>query len=471
MAIIHRIGEPENESETKAIRVLADELPDDCFIIHNFELSAGHGALPYEYDVVVVGKHAVYHVEVKGYRGLIRGDRHQWRFENGWVYPSPIPLANKKTKILASRLKAHGKFLDRVFCETVILLTDDGARARLNDEQAGRVIRLDEAAAHLTNPGKLPVRTDPIDMHHDAICEVILGSRPSKKVREIGLYDVLEKIGQHHNRTVYLAEHKYIHTRPKTVLKVFHFDVYADKARKERQIRAIFHDQEALRLLSSHPNIVRTGDFFAHGGDMFVLPHEYYEDGKPLEVLLDQHKDTQIPWAEKRKIIEGVARGLRHAHASGVIHRDVKPLSVVFAPGDVVKLVNFDVALIKGAPEDAVLSDIKERLDPRYTAPEVWKDPACANEASDVYSLGVTFYRLLTNHQPYPHVNYVLKQGKAPLDLDRLMRELSTPGSEDFMGHPKDVVDTIVRMCALDPKERYSSMDGVIEDLELIGDE
>jgi hypothetical protein len=75
---------------------------------------------------------------VKGYRGLIRGDRHQWVFENGGVYPSPIPLANKKTKILASMIKKHGRLLDDVFCETVVLLTDDRARAQLRDEQSGR---------------------------------------------------------------------------------------------------------------------------------------------------------------------------------------------------------------------------------------------------------------------------------------------------------------------------------------------
>ncbi|MBI5478833.1 MAG: hypothetical protein HY906_08260 [Deltaproteobacteria bacterium] len=60
--------------------------------------------------------------------------------------------------------------------------------------------------------------------------------------------------------------------------------------------------------------------------------------------------------------------------------------------------------------------------------------------------------------------------GALPLDLDLLRRELGTPGCEDFMAHPQDAIDTIQKMCAFAPAARYATMDGVIEDLELIGD-
>ena len=110
MARIHRIGDPENASEARAIRALAERLPDSYLIFHNFELTTGSG-LPYEYDVVVVTDFVVWHLEVKGYRGAIHGDAHQWVLENGGVQPSPIPLANKKTKVLAGKLKRHARAL------------------------------------------------------------------------------------------------------------------------------------------------------------------------------------------------------------------------------------------------------------------------------------------------------------------------------------------------------------------------
>jgi len=453
VAYIHRIGEPENESETKAIRELGRLLPENYHVIHNFELAADTG-LPYEYDIAVLGEHAVYHVEVKGYRGLIRGDRHQWVFENGGVYPSPIPLANKKTKVMASRLR-RSKLLESVFVETVVLLTDDRARAQIRDEQAGRVIHLRDAEAALTDPRALSGSPRPVLPLHDPICEVILGSRPSKKAKQIGLYDVIEKINQTDSRTVYLAEHRYIRMRPKTILKVFHADPYASKEEREKRIHAIFHDQEALRLLSGHPNIIQTGDFFAWEGDKFVLPTEYMEHGRPLEVLLDKDEDKKLSWAEKRQIIAQAAHGLGHAHKGGVIHRDVRPLNLVVAPGPHVKIVNFDLAKIQGAPDDLDPPDLAGRLDPGTSAPEVLRNPASASARSDIYSLGRVFYELIVGEP-------------GAVDASKLLNELSRPGGGDFMRHPKDAAAAILRMSAVDPAKRQASMDEVIEDLHLI---
>eukprot|EP00546_Thalassionema_frauenfeldii_P019939 CAMPEP_0178895948 /NCGR_PEP_ID=MMETSP0786-20121207/875_1 /TAXON_ID=186022 /ORGANISM="Thalassionema frauenfeldii, Strain CCMP 1798" /LENGTH=166 /DNA_ID=CAMNT_0020566245 /DNA_START=348 /DNA_END=845 /DNA_ORIENTATION=- len=96
-ATIHCVGEPETESEAKAIRLLASSLPSSYHLLHNFELCIRAGEMAYEYDIVVVGTYCLFHVEVKGYRGRILGDKFRWKFQsNGHVFPSPIPLANKK---------------------------------------------------------------------------------------------------------------------------------------------------------------------------------------------------------------------------------------------------------------------------------------------------------------------------------------------------------------------------------------
>ncbi|MBI3724505.1 protein kinase, partial [bacterium] len=410
-------------------------MPENYYIFHNFELTTGSG-LPYEYDIVVVGEFAVYHVEVKGYHGVIRGNQTQWVFDNGGVMPSPIPLANKKTKILAGKLKHHSPALRDVWTETLVLLTDDNVKVNVRDDQSPRIITLRAGFDALTDPARLPVRVDSIRRHHDTICEALFGTKPSKKINRIGLYDIIEKINQTENRTVFLASHRYIKTRPKTILKVYHFDVYASPEERERQIEAIFHDQNAVRLLGAHPNIIVTGDIFAWEDNKFVLTTEYIDDGRPLEALLAKHEDRQLTWAEKADIIRKVASGLRHSHKHGIIHRDVRPLNVVVSPKGDVKLVNFDLALIKNAPNLKDPEEIKNRLDHRYVAPEVLKDPHCANEASDVYSLGILFYELITSVRPYEDIAAVMKTGKFPLDHQLLMKELGTPGSEDFMDSP-----------------------------------
>jgi hypothetical protein len=469
-AHVHRIGDPENASETKAIKHLAATLPDGYLIFHNFELTTGRG-LPYEYDMAVVGEFAVWHVEVKGYRGNIKGDQNQWIFENGYRQPSPIPLANKKSKILKSKLVNHGGALRDVYVETCVLLTDDKAKIRIRDDQNGKIIQLKDALDHFTDPKKMPVRVDNIERHHDAICATLFATaKPGKRIKQVGLYDIIERINQTETRTVFLAKHRYIRTRPKTILKVFHFDIYTSGKEKDRQIQAIFHDQDAMRLLGSHPNIMDTSDMFAWDDNKFVLPTEYIEDGRPLSVLLDKAEDQQITWKQKAEWVSKIAVGLQHCHASGVIHRDVRPLNVVEAPG-VVKLVNFDLALLQGSEYESDLKRLLRRFDKSFVAPEVWTDPSKATPASDIYSLGILFYQLITSELPYADIEAVIKSGEpTPLDRALLLSELGTPGSEDFMESPEDAVGVIERMTQQDPAARYQSVDEIIEDLAILAD-
>lgn len=466
MAQICRVGEPANASESKAIRRLAEELPESYLVIHNFELTTGRG-LPYEFDIVVVADTAVWHVEVKGYRGLIRGDRHSWVFENGHVQPSPIPLANNKTRVLAARLK-EALPNARLYVDTAILLTDSRARAQIRDEQARRVIRLPDAAALFTDSSS----GSDLRPHRDAIRQALYdGGRPGQPVRQIGLYDVLERINQTDTRTVFLAQHRHIQTRPQTILKVFHFDIYASEVEKERQIKAIFQDQNAMRILGSHRNLIQTGDMFAWEDNKFVLPTEYIESGRPLLSLLEQEEETEISGHEKADWISKLACGLRHAHRNGVIHRDIQPLNVVVAPDGTCKIVNFDLALIADAQElnQTRQRALRRRFHPSFVAPEVWRDPRVGDPRSDIYSLGILFYRLLTGKVPYDDIEAHLQDsGPTPLELDLLREKIQVQWEERSPRTADDLVSVIERMTQRAPTQRYADMDGVMDDLAIL---
>ena len=138
----------------------------------------------------------------------------------------------------------------------------------------------------MTDPKYLPVSTGNVAPLHDMVCEALFTARPAKKVQQIGLYDIVQKIDQDDRFTVFLARHRFIHTQPLTVLKVYHLDVYAPAEEKQYRLREIFHGQDAMRLLGSHPNLLRTGDMFAWSDDTFVEPNEYVEDGQILEAML-----------------------------------------------------------------------------------------------------------------------------------------------------------------------------------------
>lgn len=466
MAIIHRIGNPENDSEAKAIKRFGKDLPDDCIVFHNFELTNGRG-LPYEYDIAVLTPHALYHVEVKGYHGEIRGNPVQWIFENGGVYPSPIPLANKKTKILAGKLKQHSHYLENVFVDTLILLTEDRAHAKLNDEQAERVVHIRDAVTRVNDPKYLPVKAGNVEPFHDMICKALFTTSPSHKVQRIGLYDIVLKADQDDRFTVFLARHRCLHTQPLTVLKVYHLDVYASAPEKEYRLREIFHSQDAMRLLGTHPNLLRTGDMFYWNDDSFVEPSEYIQGGKMLEWWLDKRCDQTLTWDEKTRIIKGTAAGLAHAHKLGIIHRDIRPCNILFAPNGDVKVANFDLAFIPNAPNLCIVNSIRSHFDRRYVAPAVWENPRDVVPASDIYSLGLVFYQLITGQPPRHDVEAVLAGKGIAIDTELLTAELSRTGSPNFMKDPAGAAEIIARMCAPERSERYATLADVMEDLAI----
>jgi serine/threonine protein kinase len=466
MAIVHRIGTPENDSEARAIKRFAKDLPDDCFVFHNFEVTTGRG-LPYEYDVAVLTPHALYHVEVKGYQGEIRGNPLQWFFENGGVYPSPIPLANKKTKILAGKLRQHSRRLDPLFVDTLILLTEDRARAKLNDDQACRVVNLKDAVARIGDPSALPVSTGNVSGLADLVCEALFTTRPAKKVQRIGLYDTVDKLDQDDRFTLFLGRHRFIRTQPLTVLKVYHLDVYGTAAEKEHRLREIFHGQDAMRILGAHPNLVRTGDMFSWSDDCFVEPTDFIEGGQILEWLLDAHGEQTLMWSEKARIIKGVAAGLAHSHRHGVIHRDVRPRNIAVGPHGVVKLGNFDLAYIPGAANLGIANSMRSHFDARYVDPAVWENTREVLPTSDVYSLGLVFYQLITGEPPSHDAESVLA-GKGPaVDADLLTAKLSRKGTPDFMNDPAGAAEVIGRMCAPQRSKRYATLAEALDDLAI----
>jgi hypothetical protein len=467
MALIQPIGQPENDSEALAIRRLGEVLPEDWILLHNFEVCTGRG-LPYEFDIVVIGEWAVYHVEVKGYRGEIQGDAQRWTLDNGAVYPSPIPLANKKSKILAERIARASANLRGAFVETVVLLSDDRARARIRDPQARRVLHVGEVRQALTDPAWLPVRTESIARHRVDIARALVDLSPSKKVKRIGLYDVVETIAQHDHLTVFLADHRHIRTRPATVLRVHHFDPYAPETVRERQVEAIFHHQDAMRLLGAHPNVIRSGDVFAWEDNLFVEPTEYVQDGLPLSVLLERDGGAPLPWERMVDIVRKAAEGLRHCHSRGVVHRNLSPLAIVVNAGGEVKLVNFDLARLLGQEDFAEPAELQRRMDSRYVAPEAWNDPGEADVPADIFSLGIVFYELVTGCHPYEDEAAARKRKEILLSTGSIRAAMEIPGAPAPDARPGDVKEVIARMCAFQRGLRYESMDQVMEDLALL---
>lgn len=153
-----------------------------------------------------------------------------------------------------------------------------------------------------------------------------------------------------------------------------------------------------------HRNVVVILDYGHAEGNLVYSVMELLA-GQDLEQLLIARPDGRLPWARACQLLVQIASGLRAAHAQGVVHRDIKPANCFVTQEDdqpVVKLVDFGIAKLDDASQPPRLTGTTQLLGtPSYLAPELARTQGPANARSDIYSLGVVAYRMLTGRLPF----------------------------------------------------------------------
>lgn len=445
MAIVRSIGLPENDSERKAINYLKDNLPDDYLVFTNLELPTRAG-LPYEYDILVIGDYAVYSIEVKGYRGEIKGNAFEWELDSGVIYKSPIPLANKKAKIIGDRLKNYMPILESVWVQSLILLTDDRTRVKLNDPQSNRVLHLSGIIDYLLDPRQLQVSTGPIGRLKSTIVDAIVGQfKPLHRSHEIGDYRVIETVGKNNLYTTLLAQHKLLQQNNLFLLKVYSFDVYDSPESQAKQRDWILRDATALLRLNRHKNIIQAYPPFAWLDNQIVLPVEW-GDGYSLRGLLSANEE--ISFQTKLDIIQQLFEAVKFSHENNVIHRDIRPENIIIPKNGPIKLVNFDCAHFEDDNLRTIATRVGKHLDERYVAPEVWNNPGSVTSASDIYALGIVFFEMFVGKTPYQRIREVFEKKGLPI--------LPTQANNSL---PVETDELISGMCTFDPSQRLKLTD------------
>ena len=257
-------------------------------------------------------------------------------------------------------------------------------------------------------------------------------------------YEIIKSIGEGGMANVYLAYDTILDRN--VAIKVLRGDLAND----EKFVRRF--QREALSASSlSHPNIVAMYDVGEDDG-LYYIVMEYVE-GKTLKQLLK--KRGSITLSEAIDIMLQLTDGMAHAHDSYIVHRDLKPQNIMIEDDGQIKITDFGIAMALNSTQLTQTNSVMGSV--HYLPPEQAAGKGTTIK-SDIYSMGIIFYELLTGELPFKGdsaVEIALKQMKEPLpDVHKLNNDI-----------PQSIENIILKSTAKNPKNRYDDAKSMHNDL------
>ena len=252
----------------------------------------------------------------------------------------------------------------------------------------------------------------------------------------VGKYQILANLGSGGFGTVLLAKDTWI--GKKVAIKIPH--------RQTGDFDELLQEPRLLAALD-HPNIVGIVTAEKLDGVFFIVME--YVKGESLESTLDREKSLDVP----RALTYGVQvlKGVEHAHEAQILHRDLRPANVLISESGLVKVADFGTSrLLEKSHATTVIGS------PPYMAPEQFQGRAVL--ASDIYSVGVILYQMLTGQLPYFSPN--------PAQIERMVAQgRCTPPRLRNTQIPREVSDIIMKAIAPEVSERYQRASELLDDL------
>jgi eukaryotic-like serine/threonine-protein kinase len=257
----------------------------------------------------------------------------------------------------------------------------------------------------------------------------------------VGKYQILSNLGSGGFGTVFLAKDVWIDK--KVAIKVPH--------RQSGDEGELLQEPRLLAALD-HQNIVGIVTAERVDGVFFIVME--YVKGESLEAVLDREK--ALPLARAINYVVQILRGVEHAHEATILHRDLRPANVLISESGAVKVADFGTSrFLEKSHATTVIGS------PPYMAPEQFQGRAVL--ASDIYSVGVILYQMLTGLLPYFSPN--------PAQIERMVAQgRCTPPKLRNSQVPREISDIVMKAISANLGGRYQRASELLEDLATAGD-
>src|SRR5215469_15746080 len=260
-------------------------------------------------------------------------------------------------------------------------------------------------------------------------------------------YEILQLLGQGGMGAVYKA-------RDTELDRMVALKLIRPELAKNPEMLRRFKQELILARQVTHKNVIRIFDLGQSEGIKFITM-DFVEGQDLRHLLLEKGK---FPPDEAARLMLQICRALEAAHGEGVIHRDLKPHNIMLDAGGRAYVMDFGIARsahLPGMTQTGALIGTPEYMSPEQARGEK------LTERSDLFSLGVIFYELLTGTSPYP-------AGDAPLaTLWKRLQEKAKPPMEVDPGVPKALNDIVMKALEMEPENRWASAREMAEQLEI----
>jgi eukaryotic-like serine/threonine-protein kinase len=262
-----------------------------------------------------------------------------------------------------------------------------------------------------------------------------------------GRYELLEKIAEGGMARVYRGRDQLL--KRTVAVKVLKDQMSGDAA----FIRRFEREAQSAAALS-HPHIVSIYDVGVED-DTYYMVMEYVDGNNLKEYIREK---GPLPFNEAIRITRQIGQALEQAHAAGVVHRDIKPQNILFSKNGNIKVTDFGIAIggdgVTVTVGDEIIGSVQ------YISPEQARG-GMAGKQSDLYSLGIVLYEMVTGQVPF--------SGESPVAVVmKHIQEQIVPPRHKVEGIPESLEEVILRAVEKDTAKRYSSAAELLEDLSQI---